>query len=66
MSMNGYLQNLEIALRYYDEADMKVDFENGNLIITDEELLSNLRSTFKSKMILEAMSGMILCAEIII
>lgn len=118
--MSGHLQNLEIALRYYDEVDMKVDFENGNmfkltfeknekcwsykeeplpftsfqfgnLIITDEKLLSDLKSTTKSKMILEAditpmgasvadkkydrpvhptlallgdaMSGMILCAE---
>lgn len=31
LRMSEYLQDLELALRYYDETDMQVDFKSGNL-----------------------------------
>lgn len=31
MRMGEYLQDLELALRYYDETDMQVDFKSGNM-----------------------------------
>lgn len=81
--MSEHLQNLELALRYYDEVNMNVDFESGkmfafnftedkkswsfgaeslpftafqfsNLVITDEELLSDLGKVPKTKVVLEA------------
>lgn len=37
--MSKYLQYLESALRHYDDIDVKVDFENGNMLLfsADEE-----------------------------
>lgn len=37
--MSKYLQYLESALRHYDDIDVKVDFENGNMLLfsVDEE-----------------------------
>lgn len=81
--MSEYLQDLELALRYYDATDMQVDFESGNmflfsfgkdkttwdsdeaplpftafqfgnLLITDEDLLSELGKAPKCNSILEA------------
>ena len=83
LRMSGHLQDLEMALQYYDQADMQVDFESGNmfllsfdqkketwsfgeellpfvgyqirdLIITDEELLSDLAKAPKCDAVLEA------------
>lgn len=83
LRMSGYLEDLELALAYYEDLDIKVDFENGNmflfsfgkdkktwdfgevplpftafrsdrLIITDEELLSDLAKAPKCKAALEA------------
>lgn len=83
LRMGEYLQDLELALRYYDETDMQVDFESGNmflfsfgkdkktwhfgeeslpftafqfgkLLITDEELLSELAKASKCNAVLEA------------
>ncbi len=31
LRMSGYFQDLELALRYYVETDIKVDFEHGNM-----------------------------------
>ena len=31
--LNEYFQNLELALKYYDDVNMKVDFENGNMLL---------------------------------
>ena len=31
--LNGYFQDLELALKYYDNANLKVDFENGNMLL---------------------------------
>lgn len=33
LRMSEYLQDLELALRYYDEKDMHVDFETGNMFL---------------------------------
>lgn len=81
--MSVYLQDLDLALQYYDAANVKVDFENGNmflftfgkdkktwefgesplpftsfqfgnLMITDEELLSDLEEAVKCDAVLEA------------
>lgn len=81
--MSVYLQDLDLALQYYDAANVKVDFENGNmflftfgkdkktwefgesplpftsfqfgnLMITDEELLSDLEEAVKCDVVLEA------------
>lgn len=89
LRMSGHLQDLEMALRYYDETDMQVDFKSGNmfllslgkdkktwdfgeellpftsfqvedLLITDEDLLSELKKAPKCNAVLEAdvfMSG---------
>lgn len=83
LRMSEYLQDLELALRYYDETDMQVNFESGNmflfsfgkdkktwnfgeeplpftafqfgnLMITDEELLSDLAKAPKCNAVLEA------------
>ncbi len=83
LRMSKYLQDLEVALKYYVESDVKVDFENGNmfllsfdedkktwnfgeaplpftvfqfgnLLITDEELLSDLAKVPKCNAVLEA------------
>lgn len=83
LRMSEYLQDLELALRYYDETDMQVDFESGNmflfsfgkdkktwnfgeeplpftafqfgnLLITDEDMLSNLAKAPKCNAVLEA------------
>ena len=83
LRMSEYLQDLEMALRYYDEIDMQVDFEAGNmflfsfgkdkktwnfgeeplpftafrfgnLLITDEDLLSDLGKAPKCNAVLEA------------
>lgn len=83
LRMSKYLQDLEVALKYYVESDVKVSFENGNmfllsfdedkktwnfgeaplpftvfqfgnLLITDEELLSNLAKVPKCNAVLEA------------
>lgn len=83
LRMSTYLQDLELALRYYNETDIKVDFEHGNmflfsfgkdkktwnfgeaplpftsfqfgnLLITDEELLSDLAKAPKCDAVLEA------------
>ena len=83
LRMSAYLQDLELVLRYYDETDMQVDFESGNmflfsfgkdkktwdfgeeplpftafqfgnLLITDEDLLSDLKKTPKCNAVLEA------------
>lgn len=83
LRMSSYLQDLELALRYYNETDAKVDFENGNmflfsfgkdkktwnfgeaplpftefqfdnLLITDENLLSDLAKIPKCNVMLEA------------
>ena len=80
---SGYLQDLELALRYYEETDIQVDFESGNmfllsfgkdkktwnfgeeplpfttfqfgnLLITDEDLLSDLGKAPKRNVVLEA------------
>lgn len=92
LRMSRYFQDLELALRYYNEEDMKVDFENGNmflfsfendrktwhfggeplpftsfrfgnLIITDEELLSDLAEAPRCNVILEAEIS-VLCASL--
>lgn len=81
--MTTYFQDLELALRYYYELDVNVDFEHGNmfqftfgedkktwnfgeaplpftsfqfgnLLITDEELLSDLAMVPKCDAVLEA------------
>lgn len=81
--MSVYLQDLDLALQNYDAANVKVDFENGNmflftfgkdkktwqfgesplpftafqfgnLMITDEELLSDLEEASKCGAVLEA------------
>ena len=31
--MGEYFRDLELVLKYYDETNMKVDFENGNMIL---------------------------------
>ena len=31
--LSEYFQDLELALKYYDEANLKVDFENGNMFL---------------------------------
>lgn len=31
--MSGYLQDLGLALRYYDDVNIKVDFESGNMFL---------------------------------
>lgn len=31
--MGDYLQDLELLLRYYDDVDVKVDFESGNMFL---------------------------------
>lgn len=31
--MNGHLQDLDLALQYYEQADMQVDFESGNMFL---------------------------------
>ncbi len=83
LRMSEYLQDLELALRYYDKTDMQIDFESGNmflfsfgkdkkswnfgeeplpftafqfgnLLITDEELLSDLKKAPKCDAVLEA------------
>ena len=83
LRMSEYLQDLELALRYYDGTDMQVDFESGNmflfsfgkdkktwsfgeeslpftafqfgnLLITDEDLLSDLAKAPKCNAVLEA------------
>lgn len=83
LRMSEYLQDLELALRYYDETDMQVDFESanmflfsfgkdkqtwnfgeeplpftdfqfGNLLITDDDLLSDLAKAPKCNAVLEA------------
>ena len=83
LRMSGYLQDLELALHYYDETDIQVDFESGNmfllsfgkdkktwnfgaeplpfttfqfgnLLITDEDLLSDLGKAPKCNAVLEA------------
>ena len=83
LRMSEYLQDLELALRCYDETDMQVDFESGNmfllsfgkdkktwsfgeeslpftafqfgnLLITDEDLLSDLAKAPKCNAVLEA------------
>lgn len=33
LRMSDCLQNLELALQYYDKADIKVDFEHGNMFL---------------------------------
>lgn len=33
LRMTGYLQDLELALKYYDDANVKVDFEKGNMFL---------------------------------
>lgn len=33
LRMSEYLQDLELALRYYEETDMQVDFESGNMFL---------------------------------
>lgn len=81
--LSEYFQDLELVLKDYDDVNMKVDFENGNmllfsfdkdketwnfgeaplpftsfqfgnLLITDEELLTNLAEAPKSSAVLEA------------
>lgn len=81
--MTTYLQDLELALHYYYELDVNVDFESGNmflfsfgkdkktwnfgeapmpftsfqfgnLLITDEDLLSDLEKVSKCDAVLEA------------
>lgn len=83
LRMSEYLQDLELALRHYDETDMHVDFGSGNmfvlsfgkdkqtwnfvqeplpftayqfgnLLITNEELLSDLAEVPKCNAVLEA------------
>lgn len=83
LRMSTYLQDLELALRYYDKTDIEVDFEQGNmfllsfgkdkktwnfgeeplpftafqfenLIITDDELLSNMKKAPGCDAVLEA------------
>lgn len=83
LRMSTYLQDLELALHYYNETDIKIDFEHGkmflfsfgkdkktwsfgeeslpfttfqlsNLLITDEELLSELAKVPKCNAVLEA------------
>ncbi len=33
LRMSGYLQDLELALRHYDKTDVKMDFEQGNMLL---------------------------------
>ena len=33
LRMSEYLQNLELALQYYDQANMQIDFESGNMFL---------------------------------
>ena len=83
LRMSEYLQDLELALTYYEELQIPVNFEDGNmflfsfgkdkkswdfgerplpftafqfgnLIITDEELLSDLAKAPRGKFVLEA------------
>lgn len=83
LRMSTYLLDLELALRYYNETDIKVDFEHGNmfqfsfgkdkktwnfgeeplpftafqfgnLLITDDELLTDLAKVPKCNAVLEA------------
>lgn len=83
LRMSGYLQDLEVALKHYDDKNIKVDFENGNmflfsfgkdkktwdfgeaplpftdfqfgnLLITDEELLADLAKAPRCNAVLEA------------
>lgn len=83
LRMSEYMQNLEIALKCYEEEQVQVDFEHGNmfhvvlqedkrilscgemplpftafqfgnLLITDEELLSDLAKVPKCNAVLEA------------
>lgn len=83
LRMSEYLQDMELALQRYDEENIKVDFEKGNmllatfnkdketwdlaeaplpftafqfgnLVIEDEELLSDLEKVSKCKAVLEA------------
>lgn len=82
LRMSEHLQDLELALRYYDETNSNVDFESGNmflftfgkdkktwnfgeaplpfiqyqfsnLLITEDELLSDLESVPKCNAVLE-------------
>lgn len=82
LRMSTHLQDLELALRCYDETNLKVDFEDGNmflftfgkdkktwnygevplpftqyqfsnLLINDDELLSDLKSVPKCNAVLE-------------
>lgn len=82
LKMSEYLQDLELALRCYDETNLKVDFESGNmflftfgkdkktwdfgevplpfthyqfgnLLIAEDELLSDLRNVPKCNAVLE-------------
>lgn len=83
LRMSVYLKDLELALRCYDETDVQVDFESGNmflfsfgkdkktwnfgeeplpftsfqfgnLLITNEDLLSDLKNALKCNAVLEA------------
>lgn len=83
LRMTEHMENLEVALTYYKNRDVHVDFDNGNmfsfvysadkktrhygeeplpytyysfgnLVITDEELLDELRRVPKGKLLLEA------------
>lgn len=83
LRMSEYLKDLELALLYYEETDMEVDFEQGNmfllsfgedkktwnfgetslpfttfqfgnLIITDDELLSDIKKAPRCDAVLEA------------
>lgn len=31
--LSEYFQDLELVLKYYDETNVKVDFENGNMFL---------------------------------
>lgn len=88
LRMSTYFQDLELALHYYNETDIKVDFEHGNmflfsfgkdkqtwnfgeaplpfttfqfssLLISDEELLSDLAKVSKCNAVLEAEVAML-------
>ncbi len=37
LRMRGHLQDLELALQQYEEADIKVDFESGNMLLLSFE-----------------------------
>ena len=92
LQMSEYLKNLELALHYYDEANVKVNFEDqnmfllsfdkdkktwdygeeplpfisyqfGNLIVADEELLSDMKKAPRCDAVLEAEVS-VLCASV--